>query len=162
MMGTRPCCSPSRGGPAAARLYHADRARRHWITKSTTHIEAMAETRPRPRRAGSKDDRITASASRKKPPIRIEADREALAAFDRRAVAAQLGVGLAAGWLASWIVGGSGLIRYVATGLIGAFVGGYLLEKLGIDLGIKNPLAARIVTATIGASLVVVLARMLA
>src|SRR3982750_57161 len=102
----------------AARAYHPDRARRHWITKSTTHIEAMAETRPRPRRAGSKDERITASASRKKPPTRLEA-----------------------GWLASWIVGGSGLIRYVATGLIGAFVGGYLLEKLGIDLGIKNPLA---------------------
>ena len=77
-------------------------------------------------------------------------------------MAAQLGVGLAAGWLASWIVGGSGLIRYVATGLIGAFVGGYLLEKLGIDLGIKNPLAARMVTATIGVSLVMLLARMLA
>lgn len=122
----------------------------------------MPETRPRPRRTGSKDDRITASAPERKPLVRIEVDREALAAIDKRAVAAQLGVGLAAGWLASWVVGGSGLIRYVATGLIGAFVGGYLLEKLGLDLGIKNPLAARIVTATIGASLVVLAARVLA
>lgn len=122
----------------------------------------MPETRPRPRRTGSKDDRITASAPERKPLVRIEVDREALAAIDKRAVAAQLGVGLAAGWLASWVVGGSGLIRYVATGLIGAFVGGYVLEKLGLDLGIKNPLAARIATATIGASLVVLAARVLA
>ena len=122
----------------------------------------MVEPRSRPRRTGPKDDRITASAARKKPPIRIEVDREALAAIDKRTVAAQLGIGLAAGWLASWIVGGSGLIRYAATGLIGAFVGGYLLDRLGVDLGIKNPVIARIVTATIGASLVVLLARILA
>ena len=123
----------------------------------------MAETRPRPRRTGSKNDRITASApERKKLPIRIEIDRDALAAINKRTVAAQLGIGLAAGWLASWVVGGSGLIRYVATGLIGAFVGGYLLDKLGLELGIKNPVVARIVMATIGASLVVLLARILA
>src|SRR5215210_5078562 len=123
----------------------------------------MAETRPRPRRTGSKNDRITASApERKKPPIRIEVDREALAAIDKRTVAAQVGIGLAAGWLASWFVGGSGLIRYVITGLIGAFIGGYLLDKLGLELGIKNPVVARIVTATVGASFVVLLARILA
>ena len=123
----------------------------------------MAETRPRPRRTGSKNDRITASApERKRLPIRIEVDRDALAAIDKRTVAAQLGIGLVAGWLASWVVGGSGLIRYVATGLIGAFVGGYLLDKLGLELGIKNPVVARIVTATTGASLVVLLARILA
>ena len=123
----------------------------------------MTETRPRKPSTGSKDDRIAAPASeRKRPPIRIEVDREALAAFDKRAIAAQLGIGLAAGWLASWVVGGSGLIRYVVTGVIGSFVGGYLLEKLGIELGIKNPLAARIVTATLGASVVVLLARVLA
>lgn len=123
----------------------------------------MTQTRPRPRRTGSKNDRITASApERKKPPIRIEVDREALAAIDKRTVAAQVGIGLAAGWLASWVVGGSGLIRYVITGLIGAFVGGYLLDKLGLELGIKNPVLARIVTATVGASFVVLLARILA
>src|SRR3954468_1437091 len=123
----------------------------------------MPETRSRPRRTGSEDDRITEAVSRRtKPPIRIEVDREALAAIDKRTLGAQLGVGLAAGWLASWIVGGSGLLRYMATGLVGAFVGGYMLDELGIALGIRNPVAARIVTATIGASLVVVLARLLA
>ena len=45
-------------------------------------------------------------------PIRISIDREALAALDKQALAAQLGVSLIAGWLASWIVGGSGLLRY--------------------------------------------------
>lgn len=98
----------------------------------------------------------------RKPPIRIELDREALAAFDKGTMLANLGVGLAAGWLASWIVGGSGLIRYGVTGLIGSFVGSYILDRLGIDLGIRNPLAARIATATIGASLVVLVARLLA
>ena len=123
----------------------------------------MTETRTRPRRTGSKDDRITRPGpGQRKPPIRIAFDREALAALDRRALAAQLGVGLAAGWLASWFVGGSGLIRYAVTGVIGSFVGGFLLERLGIELGIANPLAARIATATLGAGVVVLLARLLA
>ncbi len=60
-------------------------------------------------------------------------------------------IGLVAGWLASFLVGGGGLIRYLVTGLIGAFVGGYLLSALGVNLGIKNALANQIVTATIGA-----------
>lgn len=98
----------------------------------------------------------------RKPPIRIEIDRDALAAFDKRAAAAQIGIGVAAGWLASWFVGGSGLLRYALTGLVGSFVGGWLLEKLGLDLGIRNPVVSRIVTAAIGAGAVVLLARLVA
>ena len=71
-------------------------------------------------------------------------------------------IGLVAGWLASFLVGGGGLIRYLVTGLIGAFVGGYLLSALGVNLGIKNALANQIVTATIGAIAVVILARLIA
>ena len=33
-------------------------------------------------------------------------------------------VGLAAGWVASRIVGGTGLIRYLVAGLLGSIVGG--------------------------------------
>lgn len=99
---------------------------------------------------------------RRKSPIRLEIDRQALAAFDRRALAGQVGVGIAAGWLASWFVGGSGLIRYALTGLVGSFVGGWLLEKLGVELGFRSPLVNRIVTAAIGAGVVVVAARLLA
>lgn len=81
---------------------------------------------------------------------------------DTRALVIFLLIGLVAGWLASIIVGGGGLIRYLITGVVGAFVGGYLLNALGINLGIKNPLASQIVTATIGAIVVVLLARLIA
>ncbi|QRM35534.1 hypothetical protein [Microvirga sp. VF16] len=62
-------------------------------------------------------------------PIRISLDREALNALDKRAIAAQIEIGIAAGWL----------------------VGGFLLERSGTDLGIRNQTANRITTATIGA-----------
>ncbi len=70
-------------------------------------------------------------------------------------------IGLVAGWLASVIVGGGGLVQYIVTGVIGAFVGGYLLEALNIRLGIGNALARQIVTATIGAIIVVLIARII-
>lgn len=69
-------------------------------------------------------------------------------------------IGLVAGFLASFIVGGGGLIQYLLSGVIGAFVGGYLLSALNINLGIKNALASQIVTATIGAIVVVLVARL--
>jgi uncharacterized membrane protein YeaQ/YmgE (transglycosylase-associated protein family) len=71
-------------------------------------------------------------------------------------------IGIVAGFLASIIVGGSGLIQYLLSGVIGAFVGGYLLKALGVDLGIRHALASQIVTATIGAIVVVLLARLIA
>ncbi len=71
-------------------------------------------------------------------------------------------IGIVAGYLASIFVGGGGLVRYLVTGIVGAFVGGYLLKALGVNLGIRNALASQIVTATIGAIVVVILARLLA
>jgi uncharacterized membrane protein YeaQ/YmgE (transglycosylase-associated protein family) len=71
-------------------------------------------------------------------------------------------IGIVAGWLASIVVGGGGLIQYLLSGVIGAFVGGYLLRSLGVNLGISNPFAAQIATATIGAIVVVLLARLVA
>ena len=71
-------------------------------------------------------------------------------------------VGLVAGYLASIVMGGSGLIRYLVIGLIGSFVGGYLLDALGVNLGIRNKYASQIATATIGAIFVVILARIIA
>jgi uncharacterized membrane protein YeaQ/YmgE (transglycosylase-associated protein family) len=94
--------------------------------------------------------------------VRISIDRKALAALDKQALAAQLGIGLVAGWLASWIVGGSGLLRYALTGVVGSFVGAFLLDRLGIELGIRNPLTSRIVTAVIGAVLIIIAARLVA
>lgn len=80
---------------------------------------------------------------------------------DSKALLVFLLIGLVAGWLASFVVGGGGLIRYLVSGVIGAFVGGYLLGALGVNLGIKNALASQVVTATIGAIVVVLLARMI-
>jgi uncharacterized membrane protein YeaQ/YmgE (transglycosylase-associated protein family) len=93
-------------------------------------------------------------------PVRISIDHEALAALDKRAIAAQIGVGIVAGWLASWLVGGSGLLQYVVTGLAGSLIGGFLLERLGIDLGIRNRTANGVATATLGAVIVVLMARL--
>src|SRR4028119_1257870 len=115
--------------------------------------------KPPPRRSRSKGKVTTQPGFRS--PIRVSIDREALAALDKKAIAVQVGIGAAGGWLASWLVGGSGLIRYVITGLVGAFVGGTLLNWLGVELGIRNPLVSRIVTATIGAIVVVLLARII-
>lgn len=70
-------------------------------------------------------------------------------------------IGLVAGWLASFIVGGQGIVRYLLSGVIGSFVGSFLLSKLGINLGITNEYARDIVTATIGAVIVVILARLI-
>ena len=85
-----------------------------------------------------------------------------MAALDKQALAAQVGLGLVAGWLASWLVGGSGLLRYALTGMIGSFLGGIFLDRLGLDLGLRSEVARRITTATLGAVLVILAARLLA
>jgi uncharacterized membrane protein YeaQ/YmgE (transglycosylase-associated protein family) len=72
-------------------------------------------------------------------------------------------IGLIAGFIASLLVGGGGgILRYLLTGVIGAFVGGFLFEALNIDLGIRNRLVSQIVTASVGAIIVVLLARFIA
>jgi uncharacterized membrane protein YeaQ/YmgE (transglycosylase-associated protein family) len=71
-------------------------------------------------------------------------------------------IGAVAGWLASLVMGGGGLVRYLITGVIGSFVGSYLLTAFNINIGIPNPLISQIITATIGAIVVVFLARFIA
>jgi len=82
--------------------------------------------------------------------------------MDARNIVIALVIGLVAGWLASIVVGGSGLVRYLVSGVIGSFVGSFLLGKAGINIGIGNEIARDIVTATIGAIIVVLLARFIA
>ena len=78
--------------------------------------------------------------------------------MDTRSLLVFLAIGLVAGFLASFIVGGGGLVRYLITGVIGAFVGGYLFSALGINVG-GSPLVSQIITSTVGAIVVVLLAR---
>lgn len=70
-------------------------------------------------------------------------------------------IGIVAGWLASFIVGGGGLVAYLVSGVIGSFVGPWVLSALKINLGIANPLISQIVTSAIGAIIVVLVARLI-
>ena len=79
-----------------------------------------------------------------------------------RAIVIFLVIGLIAGWLASWIVGGGGLLTYLISGVLGAFVGGYVFSALKINLPIRNVWMSQIVTATVGAIIVVIVARLIA
>ena len=82
--------------------------------------------------------------------------------IETRTLVIFLVIGLIAGFIASLLVGGGGILRYLLTGVIGAFVGGFLFEALNIDLGIRNRLVSQIVTASVGAIIVVLLARFIA
>jgi uncharacterized membrane protein YeaQ/YmgE (transglycosylase-associated protein family) len=70
-------------------------------------------------------------------------------------------MGICAGWLASWVVGGYGLFQYAVTGILGSFVGSYVLDKFKVNLGIRNEIGRDIATATIGAIIIMVVAHML-
>ena len=82
--------------------------------------------------------------------------------MDPKGIVAILVIGLIAGWLASFIMGGGGLIRYLITGVIGSFVGTFVLSSLGVNLGLKNAFVSQIVTATIGAVIVIFVVRLIA
>lgn len=81
--------------------------------------------------------------------------------MDTRSILIFLGIGLLAGFLASLIVGGGGLITYLVAGVLGSFVGAYLFSALKINLPIRNPLVSQIVTSTVGAIIVLIVARLL-
>ncbi|MHB1102806.1 MAG: GlsB/YeaQ/YmgE family stress response membrane protein [Devosia sp.] len=68
-------------------------------------------------------------------------------------------VGLAAGWLASRIVGGSGLIRYLVAGLLGSVVGGLIVSWFNIPIPIDNEWIRAFLVATGGAIVVILVAR---
>ena len=80
--------------------------------------------------------------------------------MDTRSLVIFLVIGLVAGFLASLVVGGGGLITYLISGVIGAFVGGWLFSALKINLNM-NPIAAQIITSTVGAIIVVIIARLI-
>jgi uncharacterized membrane protein YeaQ/YmgE (transglycosylase-associated protein family) len=69
-------------------------------------------------------------------------------------------VGLAAGWLAGQIVQGTGfgLIGDLMIGVLGAFIGNWLLPQLGLHLG--SGTISAIIDATIGAVLLLLVIRL--
>ena len=74
-----------------------------------------------------------------------------------------LAVGLIAGWIAGLVLGGGGLLRNLIVGVIGSFVGGYVLQLTGYQFpgGLPEWLQP-LLAATAGAILVVIIARIIA
>jgi len=77
--------------------------------------------------------------------------------------------GLIAGWLASLLLGGGGLFRNLFVGVLGAIVGGTLVQ-MGLlqlpaqitDITNSIPFGTQILVSTIGAIIVVIIARIVA
>jgi uncharacterized membrane protein YeaQ/YmgE (transglycosylase-associated protein family) len=69
-------------------------------------------------------------------------------------------VGAIAGWLASLVVrgGGMGLLGDIVVGIIGAFIGSWVLVRLGVHIGAG--IVGAIVTAAIGAVLLLLVIRL--
>ncbi len=70
-------------------------------------------------------------------------------------------VGLVAGWLAGQIVRGAGfgLVGDLVVGIIGAFIGDWLLTRIGIHLGTGS--VSAIINAAIGAILLLLVVGLL-
>jgi uncharacterized membrane protein YeaQ/YmgE (transglycosylase-associated protein family) len=69
-------------------------------------------------------------------------------------------VGVVAGWLAGRVMegGGFGLIGDLLVGLVGAFIGDWLLPQLGIHLGVG--IVGLIINAFIGAVVLLLILRL--
>lgn len=72
-------------------------------------------------------------------------------------------IGAIAGWLAGqlWKGKGFGLVWNIIIGIIGAFVGGWLLGKLGVSVDLGNATLSLILTSVIGAIVVLFIASLL-
>ena len=70
-------------------------------------------------------------------------------------------VGLAAGWLAGMIMkgGGFGVIGNIVVGIVGAFIGGFLFNALGVSSG--GGTLGSVIVATIGAIVLIFLLRLI-
>ena len=80
-------------------------------------------------------------------------------------------IGLVAGWLTGKLLGGGGLIRNLVVGVIGAFVGAFIVAALNLPIGLgarlglvaQNALMVdQLAVATLGSIVVVLLARFIA
>ena len=77
--------------------------------------------------------------------------------------------GLVAGWIAGLLVGGGGLLRNLFVGVLGAIVGGSLVQ-MGLlslppkvtDITDSIPFGTQIMVSTTGAIIVVLIARIVA
>jgi uncharacterized membrane protein YeaQ/YmgE (transglycosylase-associated protein family) len=94
-------------------------------------------------------------------PMKPNTTEYAVRNLDTRALLIFLGIGLVAGLLAGLLVGGGNILLYLVWGVLGSFVGGFIFGALNINLGIRNPLISQIITSTVGAIIVVLVARLI-
>ena len=80
--------------------------------------------------------------------------------MDPIALVIWLAIGAAAGWLAGQIMkgGGFGLIGDIVIGIVGAFIAGLLLPRLGIHIG--TGIVESIINAVIGACILLFVIRL--
>jgi uncharacterized membrane protein YeaQ/YmgE (transglycosylase-associated protein family) len=82
--------------------------------------------------------------------------------MDTRSLVIFLIIGIVAGFLAFLVLPGHGnILSFLVSGIIGSFVGGYLFAALNINVGIKSPILSQIITSTVGAIIVVAIARLI-
>jgi uncharacterized membrane protein YeaQ/YmgE (transglycosylase-associated protein family) len=82
--------------------------------------------------------------------------------LDWRVIAPTVALGTVAGFVASLIVGGGGLLRHAVVGVLGMLVGQGLVRLTGWRVSTGNRLLDEGAMAVIGAILVVLLARFIA
>jgi uncharacterized membrane protein YeaQ/YmgE (transglycosylase-associated protein family) len=69
-------------------------------------------------------------------------------------------IGAVAGWLAGVVVVtafGFGLIGNIVVGIVGSFIAGWLLPKIGVKSIVKNAIVDQIIFAFIGAVILLVI-----
>jgi uncharacterized membrane protein YeaQ/YmgE (transglycosylase-associated protein family) len=72
-------------------------------------------------------------------------------------------IGLIAGMLAKWVMPGpdpGGIIVTILIGIVGAFIGGWVLNLLGLSGGAGNFSLGSILTATLGAIILLAIYRL--
>lgn len=72
--------------------------------------------------------------------------------------------GLIAGWIAGLILGGGGLLRNMFVGIIGAYIGGAMVRAnlLNLPFTTGSEFGDQVVVSTIGAIVIVIMARIIA
>jgi uncharacterized membrane protein YeaQ/YmgE (transglycosylase-associated protein family) len=122
---------------------------------STREILMATQRRPRKSRKDAETRKIDDSKVEIIPP-------SARLPVDWRPLIVTAVVGMAGGWFASLLVGGSGILRYLVTGVLGALAAEHVCERLDVRLSIGHRWLDQIVIAAIGAVFVVLLARWIA
>jgi uncharacterized membrane protein YeaQ/YmgE (transglycosylase-associated protein family) len=74
-----------------------------------------------------------------------------------------LAIGAVAGWLAGILVEGAGfgLLWNIIIGIAGAFIAGWLFPRLGLRLTLAGGVIGAIVTATLGAVILLIVANLI-